>query len=101
MFPIPVERLLGCSLARGDPFDVAVVAYEPLALAWIQNTFPSGHVAATAGAALSVFDVSPAAGAVFLWIALSIVVSVVVRRYHYFADAVLAVALALATWLVQ
>ena len=64
------------------------------------NTFPSGHVAATTGAALSVFDVSPAAGSVFLWIALSIAVSVVVRRYHYFADAVLAVALALATWLV-
>ena len=65
------------------------------------NTFPSGHVAATTGAALSVFDASPAAGAVFLWMALSIALSVVVRRYHYFSDAVLAVALALATWFVK
>ena len=65
------------------------------------NTFPSGHVAATTGAALAVFEVSRAAGAVFLWIALSIAISVVVRRYHYFADVVLAAALALATWFVK
>ncbi len=65
------------------------------------NTFPSGHVAATTGAALAILEVSPAAGAVFLWIALSIAVSVVVRRYHYFADAALAAALAFAAWLVR
>ena len=62
------------------------------------NTFPSGHVAATMAASLVVYQFLPTVGMVFLWVALSIAVSVVVRRYHYFVDAVLGGALALGGW---
>lgn len=63
------------------------------------NTFPSGHVTATMAASLVVYQFLPTVGMVFLFVSLSIAVSVVVRRYHYFADAVLGVALALGGWL--
>ena len=55
-------------------------------------------MAATTAASLVVYQFLPTVGMVFLWVALSIAVSVVVRRYHYFADAVLGVALALGGW---
>ncbi len=63
------------------------------------NTFPSGHVAATMAASLVVYQFLPTLGVVFLWTSLSIAVSVVVRRYHYFADAALGGALGLGGWL--
>lgn len=63
------------------------------------NTFPSGHVAATTASSLVVLDFFPEAGFVLLWMAVSIAVSVVVRRYHYFADAALGIVLALGIWL--
>jgi hypothetical protein len=59
------------------------------------NTFPSGHVASSFGAALVVLTVSPVAGLVFLWIAGSIALATTALRYHYALDAVLGVALAL------
>ena len=62
------------------------------------NTFPSGHVAATTAASLVVLEHRPILGAVFLWVSASIAVSVVIRRYHYLTDAVLAVAMVLVVW---
>lgn len=53
------------------------------------NTFPSGHVAVSLAAALSVFPVSVAGGTVFLLIAAAICVGAVWGRYHYSVDAVL------------
>ncbi len=58
------------------------------------NTFPSGHVAATIAASLVLLENAPLAGAVFLWFSVSIAVSTVVRRYHFFVDAVLGALLA-------
>ena len=53
------------------------------------NTFPSGHVAVSLAAALSVLPVSRAVGVVFLLIAAGIFVGAVWGRYHYSVDAVL------------
>lgn len=68
-------------------------------------TFPSGHVASAIAAALVLLRLQPSAGAIFLWIALSIAVATVVGGYHYAADVLLAVLIAvvvfLATWRIQ
>lgn len=62
------------------------------------NTVPSGHAAASLAAALAVFHAMPGAGAFLLAIAASIIVASVAGRYHYAADAVSGVLLALAAW---
>ena len=59
------------------------------------NTFPSAHVAACIAASLVLLRWNLPVGACFLWIALSIAAAVVVRRYHYLADAVLGIGLPL------
>ena len=63
------------------------------------NTFPSAHVASTLATALAVLAQWPAAGIVFLVIAVSIAAAVVLGRYHYALDALLAAALALGWFL--
>ncbi len=65
------------------------------------NTFPSAHVAATTAASLALLHFAPPAGLIFLWLSLSIAVGAVVGRYHYTADALLAAALAVVTFLLQ
>lgn len=62
------------------------------------NTFPSGHVAGSLAVAFALLGPLPAAGAVFLFFALSIAVACVVGRYHYVVDAVAGAALAIAVW---
>jgi membrane-associated phospholipid phosphatase len=57
-------------------------------------TFPSAHVASSMAATLVLLRVQPWAGLIFLVIALSIVVATVVGGYHYAADVLLAVLLA-------
>jgi len=42
-----------------------------------------------------VLEHGPILGAVFLWVSAGIAVSVVIRRYHFLTDAVLAVAMVL------
>jgi hypothetical protein len=64
------------------------------------NTFPSGHTAAALAAALAVTAVWPAAGALFLIVAVSVAVATVVGRYHYAGDTVAAVTTTLAVWAV-
>lgn len=58
------------------------------------NTFPSGHVTSSLGAALVLLTVTPVAGLAFLWMAGSIALATTVLRYHYTLDAVLGAALA-------
>jgi membrane-associated phospholipid phosphatase len=57
------------------------------------NTFPSAHVASTVGASLVLLRYEPAAGLVFLLIALSIAAGAVLGRYHYALDVILGVLL--------
>ncbi len=65
------------------------------------NTFPSGHVAASLATALAVGASLPIAGLVLVLLALGISVASVVGRYHYAADALAGVALALAAFVIS
>ena len=58
-------------------------------------TFPSAHVASAMAAALVLLRVETWIGAIFLWIALSIAMATVVCGYHYAADVLLAMAIAI------
>jgi membrane-associated phospholipid phosphatase len=58
------------------------------------NTFPSGHVAASAAIALVLLRFSPLAGIVFAFIAVGIAAGCIVGRYHYIVDVVAAFVLA-------
>ena len=53
------------------------------------NPFPSAHVASTIGASIVLMQYVPAAGIVFLLIALSIAAGAVLGRYHYALDVIL------------
>jgi len=57
------------------------------------NTFPSAHVAATVGASLVLIAWVPAAGVIFMLIALSIAAGAVLGRYHFALDVILGVLL--------
>jgi membrane-associated phospholipid phosphatase len=57
-------------------------------------TFPSAHVAASTAAALVLLRLQPRAGVIFLSVALSIAVATVVGGYHYAADVLLALLVA-------
>jgi len=63
------------------------------------NTFPSAHVATAFSVSLVLLCLLPPAGAVFMWISVSIAIGVVLGRYHYAADAVLGAAVAIAVFL--
>lgn len=62
------------------------------------NTLPSGHAAGAFAVALAVGSTMPAAGAVFMLLAISISIAAVVGRYHYAVDSVLGVLLAFLVW---
>src|SRR5688572_56046 len=53
------------------------------------NTFPSGHVAVSAAAALVVCDVAPVVGAAMLVISAGIAAGAIAGRYHYAIDVML------------
>jgi hypothetical protein len=66
------------------------------------NTFPSGHVASSFGCALILLRFAPVwVRLLFLWIAISISLGAVAGRYHYAADAIAAVFVALAALVVE
>jgi len=56
------------------------------------NTFPSGHVAVSVAAAISVGEVWPGAGLVFGVAAAAVALGAVAGRYHYLADVALGAA---------
>jgi membrane-associated phospholipid phosphatase len=58
------------------------------------NTFPSGHVAASAAIALMLLRFTPAWGIVFAFIAAGIAAGCIVGRYHYIVDVAAAFVLA-------
>jgi hypothetical protein len=62
------------------------------------NTFPSAHAAAAVAIALELIRLVPAAGIVYLVIAVSIMVGAFIGRYHYAADVILGGALACASF---
>ena len=64
------------------------------------NTIPSGHAAGAFACALAISDVLPAAGAAFAALAVSIATASVLGRYHYAADAVLGLAVAVVAWMI-
>ena len=63
------------------------------------NTFPSAHVASCTAASLVLFKYDTWFGAAFLLASLSIAAAVVIRRYHYLADAVTGLTLPLLLFL--
>jgi membrane-associated phospholipid phosphatase len=58
------------------------------------NTFPSGHVAASAAVALVIFRFTTTAGVVFGLIAAGIAAGCIVGRYHYIVDVISALVVA-------
>lgn len=85
---------------EGDLFQrrsvIRAVNLQVLGRASVQlNTFPSGHAAASLATALTVVVYLPAAGLLLAVIAASISVASVVGRYHYAADALTGVGVAL------
>ncbi len=96
---LPPWALNGDRTARGTVAGVRAANFFILRHLSIKaNTFPSAHVAASVATALALLDVSPIAGLIFLWIALSIAISTVTGRYHYALDAVAGAALAAVTF---
>ena len=65
------------------------------------NTFPRGHVAASVSTALAILPLMPAAGLLFVLIAISIALGAVIGRYYCTADALIAAAVALAMYLLE
>jgi membrane-associated phospholipid phosphatase len=62
------------------------------------NTVPSGHAAAATAVALALASAMPAAGVGFLVLAASITIATVLGRYHYLADSILGVLVAVAAY---
>jgi len=65
------------------------------------NTFPSAHVACSMACALVLLRVSEPVGLVFLLIAICIALGAVAGRYHYAADVIFGVAVALAAFVAR
>ncbi len=76
-------------------------AVRRFSLSWVNQTtihattFPSGHTAASLAVALAVWPAVPWAGAMFLFLAVSIAVASVAGRFHYTIDAVAGILLAI------
>jgi membrane-associated phospholipid phosphatase len=52
-------------------------------------TLPSAHVASTLAASFALIPFAPLAGALFMFLSVSIAVAAVAGRYHYAADVLL------------
>lgn len=65
------------------------------------SLFPSGHVAGVVAAALAVRVYLPRMGWLFLFVAASITIATVVGRYHYAADAVAGVLVAMGAFAIS
>jgi membrane-associated phospholipid phosphatase len=92
---LPPRILPGYETFQLPPTRIGDLNRTILARASIQAiTCPSGHVASSVATALVLLRLEPWVGAVFLWIALSIAASTIVGGYHYAADVLLAVAIA-------
>jgi membrane-associated phospholipid phosphatase len=97
LFPLTTPRLLFHDLPESH------LAFRRLNL-WLLSqfggagaVFPSGHVAGATAVALSVWQQSRRWGGAFILIAVSIAAATVIERYHYAADALAGMSIALAT----
>lgn len=94
------------AIERDDPFKGRTLWFRAANIAVLArgshhaNTVPSGHAAGAFATALAVGSALPAAGAVFLVLAITIAVATVVGRYHYAIDTILGVGVAVAAWAV-
>ncbi len=92
--PRAIERVV---VDSGSPIrDMNVRVLRDVSVGW--NTFPSGHAAASIATALAVGSYFPIAGIMFAIVATGICVGSVVGRYHYAADAVAGIVLAVAAF---
>ena len=87
------------SWGRGPRTPIRRLNHAIVGRASIQaNTLPSGHAAGAFATALAVGATMPAAGAVFLILAVSIALATVLGRYHYVIDTVLGLLVAVIAW---
>jgi membrane-associated phospholipid phosphatase len=93
--PRAIERPVAESRSSVRKLNVAVL--DRASVQW--NTFPSGHTAASAAAALVVGTYHPAGGILLGIIAISIAIGSVVGRYHYAADAIAGAVIAVVAFL--
>jgi membrane-associated phospholipid phosphatase len=92
---LPPRVLTGYDKFEIPPNGVRSLNRLVLSRASIQAiTFPSAHVAASAAAALVLLRLEPRVGLIFLWLALSIAMATVVGGYHYAADVLFALLIA-------
>ena len=96
---LPPRVLSGYAKFEIPPNSVRALNRFVLGRASIQAiTFPSAHVAASAAAALVLLRLEPRVGLIFLWVAISIAVATVVGGYHYAADVLFALPVAVAVF---
>ena len=96
---LPPRLLAGYPTFRLPATSFGALNREILGRASIQAiTFPSGHVSSAMGAALVLLRLDLWVGLLFLWIALSIAAATIVGGYHYAADVLLALVIALAVF---
>jgi membrane-associated phospholipid phosphatase len=96
---LPPRLLPGYPSFRVPPTSLGALNREILGRFSIQAiTFPSGHVASAIAAALVLLRLDLWVGLLFLWIALSIAAATIVGGYHYAADVLLALLIALAVF---
>jgi membrane-associated phospholipid phosphatase len=92
---LPPRVLTGYDRFEIPPNSVRALNRWVLRRASIQAiTFPSAHVAASTAAALVLLRLEPRLGLIFIWVALSIAVATVVGGYHYAADVLFALLVA-------
>lgn len=98
---LPPRALARVPEQNVNPRKLRLLNLTVLKYASIQvNTFPSAHVASTFAAALVLLERAPAAGIIYLIIALGIAGGAFLGRYHYFADVVLGVMVASCVYLI-
>lgn len=92
---LPPRVLSGYDMFEIPPNSLRALNRWVLRRASIQAiTFPSAHVASSAAATLVLLRLEPRVGLVFLWVAISIAVATVVGGYHYAADVLFALLVA-------
>ena len=89
--PRIVEAVQASSSAGVRQLNLAILTHA--SVQW--NTFPSGHTAASVATALAVAPYVPVAGVVIGLVAASIAAGSVIGRYHYAADAIAGVLVAI------
>ena len=92
---LPPRLLTGYDMFEIPPNSLRAVNRWVLRRGSIQAiTFPSAHVASSAAAGLVLLRLEPGVGVIFLWTALSIAVATVGGGYHYAADVLFALLVA-------